>query len=244
MRVAVRTCVSFANFSQVGEPRHEVAAGLDTAEVDVVAVGADDVLALAERLVREHLDRGPDGADRAAPRAEGLTDLLLFGWPEIFTQSLKQLHFVEAVVAAYQRQYDPPIGDDGHRLRSRTRVDAEKVRDVLDRALPRRLDLLGLRKLLGKVGLRGSTLGDLEICSVVAVLARYERVLARPGRREEVPAPATAHHPRLRPDLVGLEAATVEDALVRRCVLLEALVQSRRVAVERVAVLHDELANP
>src|ERR671937_2499067 len=103
---AGRTCVSFANFSQIGEPGLVVAACLDAAEVDVVAVGADDVLPLAQRLVGDHLHSGADRADRAALGAEGLADLLLLGWPEVLAESLQELHLVEAVVAAHQGEND------------------------------------------------------------------------------------------------------------------------------------------
>src|SRR5438034_541107 len=78
---------------------------------------------------------------------------------------------------------------------------------------------------------------------VVPVLAADERVLARPGRREEVPAPAPAHDSRLGRDLQRLEPAALEDLPVRLGVLAEALVEPRLVAVERIAVLHDELAD-
>ena len=56
---------------------------------------------------------------------------------------------------------------------------------------------------------------DLEVGRVVAVLARDERVLARPGRSEEVEAELPAHDPALRLDVVRLEAAALEDPLVR-----------------------------
>src|SRR5437762_13624032 len=99
MPATVRACVSFANFSQIREPGLVVTAGLDTAEVDVVAVGADHVLALAERLVRDHLDRNADRADRAAGGPECLVDLLLLGRPEVLAEGLEELHLVEPVVA-------------------------------------------------------------------------------------------------------------------------------------------------
>src|SRR4051794_41987111 len=79
MRAAGRTCVSFADFSQIREPRLVVTARLHAPEVGVVAVGADDVLALSPRLVRDHVDRDADRADRTPPRAESLTDLVGVG---------------------------------------------------------------------------------------------------------------------------------------------------------------------
>src|SRR5215831_6817079 len=119
-----------------------VAAGLNTPEVDVVAIGADDVLTLAQRLVRDHVDRDADRADRAAFSPERLADLLLLGRPEVLAEGLEELHLIEPVVAAHQGEDDAPVGYHGHRLRGRARVDAEELRDGLDRALPGRLDLL------------------------------------------------------------------------------------------------------
>src|SRR5919197_4966444 len=104
MPVAVRTCVSCANFSQVGEAGLEVAAGLDAAEVNVVAVRPYDILAFAERLVGDHVDRGADRPDRAAVRSEGGADLLRLCRPEGLAQHLEQLHLVEAVVTTDQRE--------------------------------------------------------------------------------------------------------------------------------------------
>ena len=85
---------------------------------------------------------------------------------------------------------------------------------------------------------------DLEVGCVVAVLARDERVLARSRRREEVDRLLPAHHPGLRLDLRELEARALEDAVVGALVLAEGDFQPGLVAVERVPVLHDELAQP
>src|SRR3954469_8297002 len=101
MPAAARTCVSRANFSQVGEAGLEVAAGLHAAQVPVVAVRADHVLAVAERLVGDHLDGRANRPDRAAVGAEGLADLLRLGRPEVPAEHGQELHLVEPVVAAY-----------------------------------------------------------------------------------------------------------------------------------------------
>src|SRR4051812_16680353 len=98
MPAAARTCVSGANFSQIGEAGLEVPAGLDAAKVDVVTVGADDVLAFAQRLVGDHLDLGADRTDRAAARAEGLADLVGFRGTEVVAKLGEQLHLVQPVV--------------------------------------------------------------------------------------------------------------------------------------------------
>ncbi len=86
MPAADRTCVSFANFSQVGEAGLEVAPGLDAAQVPVVAVRADHVLAFAQRLVGDHLDLRAYRAERAAVGAECLPDLGVLGRAEVLAQ--------------------------------------------------------------------------------------------------------------------------------------------------------------
>src|SRR2546421_6306680 len=112
MPAAASTCVSFANFSQVGEARLVIPPRLDAAEMPVVAVCADDVLAFAKRLVGDHLDAGADRTDRAAFGAESLADLLLLCRAKVFAERGQQLHFVEAVVAAHQREQHAPVRDD------------------------------------------------------------------------------------------------------------------------------------
>src|SRR3954462_15044772 len=132
MRAAGRTCVSFAYFSQIREPRLVVTAHLHAPEVDVVAIGADDVLALSQRLVRDPVDRDADRADRTPARAESLTDLVGLGRPEGLAEGLQEFHLVETVVAAHEGEDDVPVRHDGHRLRGGTRIDAQKLRDGLD----------------------------------------------------------------------------------------------------------------
>ena len=58
--------VAFPRLAEVGEARLEVTARLNAAEVEVVAVRTDDVLALLERFVCDDLDRHADRPDRAA----------------------------------------------------------------------------------------------------------------------------------------------------------------------------------
>ena len=64
-----------------------------------------------------------------------------------------------------------------------------------------------------------------------------------PGRRQEVVRQLAAHDPALRLHLLRLDAAALEDPVVGGAVPLERLVRALLVAVERVGVLHDELAD-
>ena len=65
---AVRAAVALLRLADVGESRLVVAAGLDAAEVEAVAVRTGDELALPERLVGDHLALEPDRPERAAAR--------------------------------------------------------------------------------------------------------------------------------------------------------------------------------
>ena len=82
--------------------------------------------------------------------------------------------------------------------------------------------------------------GDLDVGGV----ARGQRdvVLARRTGRHVLVRAGAAHHPDVGLDPVPLEPAAIEDLVVGLAVLVVADVQARRVAVERVGVLHDELA--
>src|SRR6266480_3796951 len=135
MPSAARTCVSFANFSQISEPWLKIAPGLDAAQVSVVTIGTNDVLAFAEGLVRDHVDVDPDRADGAALGAERLDDLGVFCGAEVFTERREELHLVQAVVAAAEGEHVAPLDALPHPLRRRPRVDSEDLRDVFDRAL-------------------------------------------------------------------------------------------------------------
>src|SRR5581483_12136232 len=89
----------------------------------------------------------------------------------------------------------------------------------------------------------GDAARDLGVRRVVAALATNEDVLARAGRSEEVERELAAHDPALRLHLDRLDATTLEDPVVRLPVQLEAPLGGLLVAVERVGVLHDELAD-
>src|SRR5205823_10661448 len=95
----------------------------------------------------------------------------------------------------------------------------------------------------GEDGRTRSGLRNLEVAGVVAVLACDERVLAGAGGREKVDRELASHGPALGLNVVRLESEALEDAAVRAAVRLEAPLYAFLIAVERVAVLHDELAD-
>ena len=221
-----------------------VAPGLDAAEVPAVAVCARDELPFAKRLVGDDLDVDADRAERAASRAERGADLVVGRRTHGGVEGARGLALVEPVVAADEREHERAVGlHDRHRLRRRCGVDLEQLGERLDRLHARRLDLLRRVEARRELGCARDAARLLDVGGVVAVLAAHERVLTRLRRREEVTRDVAAHLAALRLHLVHLEAAALEDPVVRLRVELEVPVEPLLVAVERVRVLHDELAD-
>src|SRR5207244_13018438 len=92
---------------------------LNPAAVPAVLVRAADVLALAERLLGDHLDIDTDRAERASSRSEGGTDLVLGRRPERRLEERLELLGAEPVVTAHEREHEPVAGDDRERFRGR-----------------------------------------------------------------------------------------------------------------------------
>ena len=186
--------------ADVREPRLEVAAVLDAAQVPAGAVGARDELSLAQRLVGDDLalrsrpGRASRGRRRTASRISSSVD-----WRKALPESGRELRLLEPVVAPDEREHDRPVElRHRHRLRRRRRVDAEELGELVDRRDPRGRHLERLVELLRERRRPRHAAGDLEIRGVVAVLARDKRVLTRSRRRQVVDRLGPAHHPRLR----------------------------------------------
>ncbi len=116
------------------------------------------------------------------------------------------------------------------------------ARDQLDRRRPRRLDLhhrieLGIHD--GRRHLRRRRLG---VGEVVAVRASHEQILANVGERHELVVDVSPDRARIGFDDHVVQPDPVEDALVRLVHHAVALHHARFVTVERVGVLHQELA--
>ena len=120
---------------------------------------------------------------------------------------------------------------------------AEELGERLARRHAGRLDLLRRVERRRELRRARDAARDLGVGRVVAVLAADEGVLARAGRREEVERELAAHDPALGLHVVRLDAAALEDAVVGGAVALERRERALLVAVERVGVLHDELAD-
>jgi hypothetical protein len=84
--------------------------------------------------------------------------------------------------------------------------------------------------------------GDLEVRGVAG--GERHGVLAGGARRHVLVGVGAAHHPDVGLDPVPVDADALEDPVVGRDVLLIPDVEAFRVTVERVRVLHDELARP
>ncbi len=158
------------------------------------------------------------------------------------SERLAQLQVVQPAIAAHEREHERAVVlDDRHRLRGRSRIDAEERREPLDRLGAGRLDLR--RRRLGReLRRRDDAARHLDVRGVVAAIADRDLVLAGGRRRHVLVGAGAAHEAGVRLDLPVDEAAAIEDARVRLLVQRVALVQARHVAVERVGVLHRELA--
>ena len=135
------------------------------------------------------------------------------------------------------------VCDDGHRLRRRGEIDAQEHREVLAGRDVRGLHLVGrVQPLREGRGARHAA-GDLEVRRIVAALAGDERVF--PGARggEVIDRVTPSHHARLCLDCLDVEATALEDSVVCPGVRLERCVEPFLVAIERVRVLHHELAD-
>src|SRR6266700_2020013 len=116
---ALRAGVAVLRLPDVDEGWVVVAAGLDAAEVPSVLVGACDVLALPECLVRDHVDLDADRPEGASARPEGVANLLVRRGPEGRLEEGLELLRTEPVVAADEREHEPVARDDRERLRGR-----------------------------------------------------------------------------------------------------------------------------
>src|SRR5262245_60351533 len=240
----LRAAIALERLAEVGERGLVVAPGLDAAEMEAVSVRAGDELALVQCQIGEHLALEADRAKRTARRTEGGTDLLVGRRPGTGLQRREELRLRQPVVAANQRQHDATVvGRHRHRLRGSGEIDAEEVGQRLARRHAGRLHRLGPVEPRREHGQARDAPRDLGIGRVVAALAAHERVLTRARGREEVEGQLAAHDPAFRPHLVGLDAAPLEDAMVGTAVPFERYERTLLGAVERVGVLHDELAH-
>ncbi len=225
----------------------DVPVDVDTANVVVVEIGAGDhVRAISELQIREDPGTGYANSPEA-PRigSQQLQDLVgLAGSDVDRSGSVLKLLLVEFVVATQQHErrlavehidecLDLAVGggatfeldeiDDGAHVGRGESLGLIRAGFVIDRGDPGRCPLD-----VGCVS-AGGTVGD-----VVLACRRGDDELDRVG------AP---HRSRRRFDRHSRDPEPLEDAVVRREVPVELLVEARRVHVEAVRVLHRELAD-
>src|SRR5687768_8950324 len=92
------------------------------------------------------------------------------------------------------------------------------------------------------LGRHRADLNGLRVRRIPAGRTRHERVLTARRDGEELLALTPTHRAADRADDPIVESETIEDPLVRRSVEQVAALESGIVDVERVAVLHHELA--
>jgi hypothetical protein len=147
------------------------------------------------------------------------------------------------VVAAHDDHEQPAVLDDDRvGLEQRSELDVQRLRDVGHRGHARRAHLFRGGQPVRQHDRLGLGARHLDVGGVAG--RQRDVVLAGRARRHVLVGAEAAHRPDVGLDAVPLEADAVEDAVVRLAVALIVGVERVAVAVERVRVLHDELAGP
>ena len=245
---AARADVARGHLPQVADFGLEILAGGDVAKVVVVAVGAGDhVAAAGEGLIGEDGHAGhAHGAERAGIGAEPFADLGGVGRAELgVAGDGGELGLAELVVAAQQHQDRLTVGHQHEALHLRGGGEAGEFGDFGDGLAARRMERLRgeVARGIGDGGRRGTRGGLLEIGGVAADGADGDEVLAGLGRHHEFLRLAAAHRAGVSFDHLVGEAAALEDAAVGAAVLLVGAIETGLVEIERVGVLHEELAH-
>ena len=240
---AVRTGVALTRLAQVRELRLEVAAGLDAAEMTAVAIRARNELSLAKRVIRDDVELDTERPERSAARAEGGTDLLVRRRANGRRSALATL---------------PSSSRSSPRMSARTSVPSAFTTGIAFEvaagsissssasasivATPGVSISSGASSRAGNVGARG--IPALSRCPRRSRRSRSGRACSRP-----TPPARGSHARRRRPSPRSPPGRRTPRARnVRRCGGTPARggrssVEPRLVAVERVRVLHDELAD-
>jgi hypothetical protein len=163
-------------------------------------------------------------------------------------QRVDQLDLVHLQIATDHDEHElvrlrGPFAHEKHGLERLRCRHAEKIRYVLDRLAVRRRHLLHGHH-FDRLRLRERELRRLDVGRVAARLAPCERILALLVPDHEFVACPSTHRARIGLDRDGLDADAFEDAPVRRVHPLVEAVQVVGVGVQRVGVLHGELAQP
>jgi hypothetical protein len=177
--------------------------------------------------------------------SQGRADLLVARGPQVEgAGGIDELLLVQRMVTP--QQHEPDLGAHGVDQRLDLPIGrgaAVHGGEILDRAHTGRREALrrGEARPVGHGGQRRGRL--LEVRGVAAAGARGHEVLARVRRLHELDRLLAAHGARGGLHRQGVEAETAEDLAVGVEVEAEGAVEARLVQVERVGVLHHELAH-
>jgi len=242
--VAARASIAHRGVAEVAADRRlEIALGDDILEVRVRHVGAThEGRQPADLEVAVDGDGEPDRSSEPDGGAGRVLDGVVAGQDHVARLELAlELDFVQVTVAAHQHRDRFAVGDVDQCLDQILRRDPKKCRDLLDGSLARGGDPLDGGR-CRRCGNRRAGAGFLDVGRVVAAVARQERVLAGLGQDLELVRERAADGTGVGLDRAKGQPATPEDARVR---VVHVLVLALRIllgGVERIGVLHDELA--
>ncbi len=213
----------------------------------VVLVGpGDQVVPALQRVIGDDADPvDTDGPETPRVGPEQLSDLLRGGGPGLdCSRGVEELLLLELVITAEEDQERLVIGHVHQGLD--LPVGGSQVGMGLgqgaDRAQPGSGEALQGRR-VGIVAARHGRDRTLDVGAIAAIGAGDDPVFAGIAPDHELHRLRAAHGPRRGLDVHRVETHPGEDALIGATVLLEADVEPGSVDVERVGVLHRELAD-
>ena len=241
-QTAVGAAVTGLDDAQVGPFVHrEIAALFGAHVVVVVLVRTDDPMADALQAAGSDDARAlgqADRAHRALVQAEGFHFLV----GEQLKPGNGALGFdlVELVVTGDEHHNELALGVlAGERLHRGAFGNAEELRELLDSADARGVDLLKLGSLVLRRA--GQALASLGVRGVTAG-AVHELRLARRGKRHELGRHLAADLATIGLDRAVIQATAIADRAVGAAHIVVGFLQRFLRRVEGVRVLHDELA--
>ena len=151
-----------------------------------------------------------------------------------------ELGFAQLMIAAQQDQQRLTVGHQHQALHLRAFRQSGEGTHFRNGLAPRRVKFLGLQVAfrIGREWCAGMRGGLFEIGRVAALPAHYDEVLACLRFHHEFVRLTPAHGAR-----VSLQTAPLKDAAIGVVVFPISRVQAGRVHVERVGILHNELAH-
>ena len=223
----------------------EIAARVDPDQVAALLVGAGHRVDHAHDLLVGHRADGQVDRTEIAHRQAGQLPhpVLVQGLDLGGAEQVLQLDRLHLAVAAHQRRHRLAVGQVEHGLDQvaglHTQVGGDRGHLLHARGLHRHH---GLQFRRGGFGRRQADRRLLDVGRVAARLADDQGVLAGLGQHHELVRERAADGAAVRLHGAELEAAAGEDAVVGLAHGLVAAARAGVVLVERIGVLHDELA--